>query len=86
MRRLATIIYLVFCFEAGVFLFVFPWISLWTKNYFVGHYPIFSGIARNYFLRGAVSGVGLADIWLAFYEGWRLRRNLGFAGSRSHLP
>ena len=82
MRRLLTIVYIVFCFEIGVFLFVFPWISLWTKNYFFDHYPLFADIARNYFLRGAVSGLGLADVWLAFFEVWRFRGELGFKSSR----
>jgi hypothetical protein len=82
MNRLLTIVYIVFCFEIGVFLFVFPWVSLWTKNYFIGHYPLFACIARNYFLRGAVSGLGLADVWLAFYELWRFRRELGFSSTK----
>ena len=71
MRRLLSIIYIVFCLELGIFLFILPWISFWGKNYFVNHYPLVSGISRNYFLRGAVSGLGLADIWLAVYEIWR---------------
>jgi hypothetical protein len=82
MSRLLTIAYIVFCFEIGVFLFVFPWVALWSKNYFVDHYPLFATIVRNYFFRGAVSGLGLADIWMAFYELWRLRRELGLVGSR----
>ena len=68
MRRLLSIIYIVFCLELGVFLFILPWASFWGKNYFVDHYPLISSISRNYFLRGAVSGLGLADIWLAVYE------------------
>ena len=72
MRRLLTIMYIVFCMELGGFLFILPWKSIWAKNYFVDHYPLVSGISRNYFLRGAVSGLGLADIWLAVYEIWRL--------------
>lgn len=84
MNRLLTILYIVFCFEIGVLLFVFPWISLWTKNYFVGHYPWFASIARNYFLRGAISGLGLADIWLALFEAWRFRRGSHTANSRPH--
>ena len=82
MNRLLTIVYIVFCFEIGVFLFVLPWVSLWTKNYFLDHYPFFASIARNYFLRGAVSGLGLADVWLAFFELWRFRRELGLVHSR----
>jgi hypothetical protein len=82
MSRLLTILYIVICFEMGVFLFVFPWVSLWSKNFFVDHYPLVSSIARNYFVRGAVSGIGLADIWLAFYELWCFRRELGLVHSR----
>jgi hypothetical protein len=82
MGRLLTILYIVICFEMGVFLFIFPWVSLWSKNFFVEHYPLVASIARNYFIRGAVSGVGLADIWLAFYELWRFRRELGLVHSR----
>ena len=66
MSRVLTVIYIIFCFEMGVFLFVLPWVS---------------AIAMNYFVRGAVSGVGLADIWLAIYEVWRLRRQLGLVQS-----
>lgn len=82
MNRLLTIVYILFCFEIGVFLFVFPWTVIWTKNYFIGHYPMFALFARNYFLRGAVSGLGLADVWLALFEIWRFRHYLGFANSR----
>jgi hypothetical protein len=71
MRRLLTIIYIVLCSELGIFLFILPWASFWGKNYFTDHYPLISAISRNYFLRGAVSGLGLADIWLAVYEIWR---------------
>jgi len=82
MSRLLTILYIVLCFEVGVLLFLFPWVSLWSKNYFVDHYPLVSSIARNYFVRGAISGVGLADVWLAVYELWRFRRELGLVRSR----
>jgi hypothetical protein len=50
----------------------------------VGHYPLFAAIARNYFLRGAVSGLGLADVWLACFEVWRLRSDLGFVNTRQN--
>lgn len=82
MSRLVVILYIVFCFEIGVFLFVLPWMALWSRNFFIGHYPLVSAIAMNYFVRGAISGVGLADIWLAIYEMWRLRRRLGLVESK----
>jgi hypothetical protein len=82
MSRLLTVVYIVFCFEMGVFLVVLPWVSLWSKNFFVGEYTWVSAVAMNYFVRGAISGLGLADIWLAIYEFWRLRQHLGFTHSR----
>ena len=74
MRRLLTIIYIVFCLELGIFLFILPWASFWSQNYFIDHFPVFSEFSRNNFLRGAVSGLGLADIWLAILEIWQLLR------------
>jgi len=82
MNRALAILYIVFCFELGIFLFVLPWTSLWSRNYFVDHHPLLSSIAMNYFVRGAVTGIGLADVWLAIYELWRLRRHLGLVQSK----
>jgi hypothetical protein len=77
MSRLVIILYILICFEMGVFLLVLPWVSIWGKNYFVTQYPWIGAVAMNYFVRGAVSGIGLADIWLAVYEFWRYRARLG---------
>jgi len=77
MNRALAILYIVFCFEMGVLLLVLPWLSLWHKNFFVENYLWVSTLARDYYVRGAVSGIGLADIWLACLEVWRLRRELG---------
>ncbi len=82
MSRLLTILYILFCFEMGILLFVFPWVSFWGKNYFVDHYTWVSRIAHNYYVRGAISGIGLADIGLAVYELWRFRRALGLVQLR----
>jgi len=83
MRKLLTIIYIAFCLELGIFLFLLPWATFWTKNYFVDHYSLAAGLARNYFLRGAISGVGLADIWMALDEVWQLLRPQRTADSRT---
>jgi hypothetical protein len=67
----------------GIFLFILPWASFWRNNYFINHYPLLAAVSRNYFLRGAVSGLGLADIWLAVYEIWRIFRRPRPSDSRS---
>jgi len=83
MSRILSVALILLCFEVGVLLFVFPWGSLWTKNYFVNHFPWVAMIARNYFVRGAVSGLGLADIWLAVDEFRRFRQQGHPAHSRT---
>lgn len=77
MNRLLTGLYILFCLEVGICLVVVPWrTALWSHNYFVAHYPWVSALSLNYFIRGAISGIGVADIWLAVYEIWyRVRRH-----------
>jgi hypothetical protein len=77
MNRWLAILYVVICFEMGASLFLFPWVPLWSQNFFVGHYQWIFTIAQNYYVRGAISGLGLIDVFLAFHEVWRLRRSIG---------
>ena len=79
MNRWLAILYVVICFEMGVFLFLFPWIPLWSENFFMAHYPWVASFAQNYYLRGGISGLGLIDVFLALHEVWRLRRSIGWA-------
>jgi hypothetical protein len=77
MNRWLAILYVVICFEMGASLFLFPWVPIWSQNFFVGHYMWVYTIAQNYYVRGAISGLGLIDVFLAFHEVWRLRRSIG---------
>jgi hypothetical protein len=74
LTRAVTVVYIVLCFAMGLLLLFVPWLSSWTANYFVHHYPWIGAAARNYYARGAVSGIGLADIGLGVYEAWRYRQ------------
>lgn len=83
MQKAIVLLYIIFCLELGVLLFLLPWTAFWGKNYFVHHYAWVASIMRNYYLRGAISGLGLADLCLAFHELWRFRRELGVVISRN---
>jgi len=74
MRRALTVFYIMLCFTMGVLLLFSPWMSIWTNNFFAHHYGWVRDLARNDYLRGAASGLGLADIGLAAYETGRYRR------------
>ena len=75
LRRMFAVFYIMACFAMGFMLLFYPWLSLWTSNFFVRHYSWIGALARNGYFRGAISGVGLADIGLAAYETGRLRRH-----------
>ncbi len=72
-RHVSTIIFIIFCFEMGLFLVVFPWLDPWSQNYFSmiapGKYlPVWRQFWNSAYFRGAVSGFGLVNIWIALQE------------------
>jgi hypothetical protein len=73
-HKLAAFVYIVFCFEIGVFLLLFPWVELWDRNYFSALAPAWETVWNSPYFKGAVSGLGLIDIGISFAELLRLRR------------
>jgi hypothetical protein len=65
MSRLRRIIYILLCFEVGVFLLIVPWSGFWERNFFLDRYPALIPVLLNPYLRGAITGLGLLDIWIA---------------------
>src|SRR6266849_7103021 len=58
-HKLAGLFAVIFCFELGVFLLVFPWASDWDLNYF-SSLPLWaSTIWASPYFRGAISGLGV---------------------------
>ena len=72
--RLLGISFAIFAFEIGLFLVIFPWAGdAWEINAFQS-----GSILRNLwdepYFRGAVSGVGLVNIYIALLQIVRLFR------------
>src|SRR5450432_2002875 len=38
-QRLSSVLFVVFCFELGLFLLVYPWTDSWAENYFSAAVP-----------------------------------------------
>ena len=74
MNRVLRILMLLFWLELGLALVLVPWSDFWEINYFLYQYPALALLVKNAFFRGAVSGLGLVDIFLAL-EGFRRRTN-----------
>ena len=58
----------IFAFELGLFLLVFPWLQNWDLSWIPVHSPRFSDIWMSRYFRGAISGLGLLNIYVAFAE------------------
>ena len=61
-------IYVLLTLGFGVSLLVLPWSSLWDSNYFLYLYPKVRPIVGNPFFKGAVLGLGIANILIGVYE------------------
>jgi hypothetical protein len=72
--RLLGVSFAIFAFEIGLFLVLFPWMGdAWDLNYFQSGLFLSSFWSEPYF-RGAVSGVGLINIYIGLLQITRLLR------------
>lgn len=66
--RLLRFLGVLFCVEIGVILLVFPWLTWWDQNYFSGLGERWYGIWTSPFFRGAVSGLGMLNLYISFWD------------------
>jgi hypothetical protein len=45
-----------------------PWSVFWERNYFAGLVPALDAFITNNYVKGAVSGLGLVNIWYALVD------------------
>jgi polyferredoxin len=64
-RRL---VYVAFFLEVGLLLMVLPWSTFWERNYFAAAWPTLRPFLTNNFLRGAVTGLGVVNLFAGFAE------------------
>ena len=70
-------IYILYCFEVGLFLIVFPWMDFWKQNLLLYQYPVLKPFFLNSFFRGAVTGLGIANLVLGVSEFKEFPRHFG---------
>jgi hypothetical protein len=83
--RLTVIFYIVLCLEAGLVLTIAPWVlhwfglGDWGENYFLvfaaqktGFGSLQQAVASGW-VRGAVTGLGLLNLSMAFWEMFHFR-------------
>jgi hypothetical protein len=87
--KLSVIFYIILCLEIGIFLTVLPWwpqgmwgLSDWGNNYFLLYAARKTGlqglqtVVASGWVRGAVSGIGLLNLGIAFWEIFNFKRTV----------
>ena len=54
--------------ETGLLLVLLPWSTFWERNYFVEWSPMLMTLLTSNYTRGAVSGLGILNVWAALGE------------------
>lgn len=62
------VLYVLVCLEVGIFLILAPWSLIWERNYFLQAYPALRPLVLDPVFRGAVSGLGIANVYLVLHE------------------
>jgi hypothetical protein len=65
MNRAFRVLFLLMWLEIGLLLILVPWSTYWEANYFLNRFPSLIPFLLNPDLRGAISGLGLLDAFLA---------------------
>ena len=74
--RVLAFCLIVFAFELGLFLVVFPWLPQWEMNWVPVHSPHLANVWMSSYFRGLLSGLGLLNIYIAIVEAMKLMRAL----------
>jgi hypothetical protein len=73
-HKLGVLLFITVCFEVGVFLLIFPWMEYWNNNSIASLAPWIREVWNSAYFRGALSGLGLINIYISLAEVFRLRR------------
>jgi hypothetical protein len=68
LQRLSVTVLVVFCFYVGFLMLVLPWSRYWQENHLLLVSSTWGPIFNSGAFRGAVSGLGLLDIWIGISE------------------
>jgi len=60
--------------KMSAIVFIAPWTDSWDGNYFSGILPELRAYWGNFYVRGAVSGLGVVNLYISLVEIFRLRR------------
>lgn len=75
MRRVGVLLFVFLCATLGVMLMIVPWRPEWSDNPLLVPYPALRDAVGSGFVRGMVTGLGLLNVWIGFWEALRYRED-----------
>lgn len=75
MRRVGVLFFVFLCATLGVMLMIVPWRPEWSDNPLLVPYPALRDVVGSGFARGVVTGLGLLNVWIGFWEALRYRED-----------
>jgi len=75
-KRILYFVFVLLAMGMGLFLAALPWFSFWERNVLGSLFPSLRPVLLSNYFRGALTGMGLIDIWIGFSELWNYRENL----------
>jgi uncharacterized SAM-binding protein YcdF (DUF218 family) len=68
MRRVGVLLFVFLCATLGVMLMILPWRPEWSDNPLLLPYPTLRSVVASGFARGVLTGLGVLNVWIGFYE------------------
>ncbi len=73
LRRVGVLLLVFLCATLGVMLMILPWRPEWSENSLLLPYPAIRELVSSGFVRGVVTGLGLLNVWIGFWEAIQYR-------------
>ena len=71
-HKVSAVVFITFCLDIGLFLLIFPWTDYWDN--FAAFVRAWRPYLDNMYVRGAISGLGVVNLYISLGEVFRLRR------------
>jgi hypothetical protein len=71
-HKMSAVLLITFCLDIGLFLLIFPWTDAWDN--FIAFAHNWRQYCDNMYVRGAISGIGVVNLYISLGEVFRLRR------------
>jgi hypothetical protein len=75
LRRIGVLLFVFLCATIGVMLMILPWRPEWSENPLLLSYPVVHKVVSSGFVRGLVTGLGLLNVWIGFWEALQYRED-----------